>query len=254
MNWRLLYTEANTGKYNMDTDVFFAENMNENEIVLRFYKWNPYCISLGANQNVEEIDIKKVNEDGIDLVKRPTGGRAVLHAEELTYSIIFPSGFLTPRKIYNEVNFAIKKGLVIYNSKLECIELENENADFASFYESNLSSACFSVSAKSELKFNGKKLVGSAQRKFKNSILQHGSILCGEFHKRITDYLNLSLTEKEQVKLEIQNKTIDLSKILKEEVNYEKLMLSLTKGFKDYFDCSFSYYNEPNINLGKALV
>ena len=69
------------------------------------------------------------------------------------------------------------------------MELEKSQPDFREFYKEGHSAVCFAVPAKSELKFDGRKLVGSAQRKFGNVILQHGSILCGEFHKKIVDYL-----------------------------------------------------------------
>jgi lipoyl(octanoyl) transferase len=253
MKWHLLYTGANSGKYNMETDVLLSENLKSNEIILRFYQWNPYCISLGANQNINEMNYHKIINDGIEIVKRPTGGRAVLHSEELTYSIIFPLGFLTPREIYNQVNLALRKGLILHNHKLNCIELENENVNFRKVYNSNFSSACFSVSAKSELKFKGKKLVGSAQRKFRDAILQHGSILCGEFHKKIVDYLNVNIDEQEQVKNEIENKTISLSEIIEKEIDYKKLLTSLINGFEKSFNCDFSSSYE-NLSVYSDIV
>jgi lipoate-protein ligase A len=250
-----LNTGSNVGKYNMDMDIYLSQNLSSDEIILRFYQWNPYCISLGANQDINEINRSKAKNDHLDVVKRPTGGRAVLHSEELTYSIIFPLNYLTPREIYNQVNFALRNGLMFYDKKLSNVELVSENVDFRRVYENNLSSACFSVSAKSELKFENKKLVGSAQRKFRNTVLQHGSILCGEFHKKIADYLNLSIDEQEQVRNEIENKTISLSKIIEKEIDYEKLRVSLIHGFEEYFNFSFlSSYEKLDVYLEKTLV
>ena len=115
----------------MQFDIALAKSLSVNEAVLRLYRWKPYCISLGANQNIDDINEKKAIADGFDVVKRPTGGRAILHAEELTYSVAYPaSGDLTPRQLYSEINKAIKKGLVYFNSGLSDVELENEQPHF----------------------------------------------------------------------------------------------------------------------------
>lgn len=230
----ILDTEINSGEYNMQTDISLAENISSDEIVLRFYRWKPYCISLGANQDFDDINIANTKKDGLDVVKRPTGGRAVLHSEELTYAIFFPEGFLTPRQVYNEVNFALRGGLVMYDPKLSDIELESQN-NLSRIYKENKTFTCFSTSAKSELKYRGKKLVGSAQRKFKNAILQHGSILCGDFHKKIVSYLNINENEKRVIRKQIEDRTIDLHEILGRSINYDKLIASLTIEFNSYF-------------------
>ena len=104
MNWKFLNSGVNSGKFNMDFDVFLAENFVQGNAVLRLYRWNPYCISLGANQSLEDINTSKTRYHQIDVVKRPTGGRAILHSQELTYSVIYP---IEPRasakNIYNEI-------------------------------------------------------------------------------------------------------------------------------------------------------
>lgn len=224
----------------MDFDLQLAKNYSPDEVVLRLYRWNPYCISLGANQKFEEIDIEKAKADYIDVVKRPTGGRAILHSEELTYSFIYPIDYKTSaHDLYKQINFALKQGLSIYDSRLSDIVLEHIQPDFKNFYRQEKSSICFAVSAKSEINFKNKKLVGSAQRKLGNVILQHGSILCGDYHLKIVDYLKIPEPNKIEIKDEIVNSTIDIKTILKEEVNYLKLSSSLKKGFEKHFNCEF---------------
>ncbi len=230
----VLDMEVSSGEYNMKKDIFLAENIPPDEVMLRFYRWQPYCISLGFNQNFSDINLDDAKRDNLDIVKRPTGGRAVLHSEELTYSVVFPEGFLTPRQIYNEVNFALKMGLVIYDFRLSDIELENQN-NLSQMYKENKTITCFSTSAKSELKYKGKKLVGSAQRRFKNSVLQHGSILCGNFHKKIVNYLNINEGHKQIIKNQMDNKTTDLHEIFYQNIDYDKLVVSLIAGFNEYF-------------------
>jgi lipoate-protein ligase A len=116
--------------------------------------------------------------------------------------------------------------------------LEEEQPDFPSIYKENTGAICFAASAKSELKYSGRKLAGSAQRKFKNSILQHGSILCGSFHKKIIDYLNIDKEERKIIRSELIERTIELKSILKKDIDYELLSEALVLGFQEYFEIS----------------
>ncbi len=236
MNWVFLSSGINSGKFNMETDLFLAMNCEPDEAIFRLYRWDPYCISLGANQNENIINYNEAKKNNISVVRRPTGGRAILHAQEITYSVIYPlNNNISARELYSNINFALKNGLEKYSKKLNKIELENEQPDFSILYKENSGAICFAASAKSELKYDGKKLAGSAQRKFKNSILQHGSILCGSYHTKIVKYLNLPEEEKEILKSEIIEKTIDLESILKKEIKYELLAEALAVGFHEYF-------------------
>ena len=241
MKWFFINSGSNTGKYNMDYDLQLAKSYKDDEIILRLYRWAPYCISLGANQSPNSINSVLARQDNVDVVIRPTGGRAVLHSEELTYSVVYPLDFLSSsRDIYRQLNLAILKGLKIYDSRLSSFELENHQPNFAEIYKQEDNAVCFAVSAKSEIKFSGKKVVGSAQRKFEKVVLQHGSILCGPFHKRITHYLNLRDEKKEEIEKEIDENTIELSKILNERIDYSRLALSICKGFEEHYNITFS--------------
>jgi lipoyl(octanoyl) transferase len=243
MNWRFTNTGFNSGKFNMEYDMQLAKNCKPEEAVLRLYRWRPYCISLGANQNIDSINIKKTEEDNIDVVKRPTGGRAILHAEELTYSVVMPiNRDSSARNIYAEINKALSEGLSLYSDKLASVELESSQPDFRKFYREEQSAACFAVPAKSELKFDGRKLVGSAQRKLGNVILQHGSILCGEFHKKIVNYLVVDEENYNKIMLLLDH-TADLYSITGQEVNYDLLMQSIADGFEAHFCIKFDEIN-----------
>lgn len=241
MIWRFQNTGFNTGKFNMDYDLQLAEECKPGEAILRLYRWTPYCISLGANQPVESINKKKACEDGLDIVKRPTGGRAVLHSEELTYSVVYPiAGNTSAHNLYHQINMALAKGLMIYDDSLTGVDLENIQPDFLTHYKNNKASElCFVMPAKSELKLSGRKLVGSAQRKLNNVILQHGSILTGKFHQRLVNYLNLSADEIKKIKTEIEQKTIELESILNKEVDFDRLSTSIKEGFEIYFGKKF---------------
>jgi len=223
----------------MDFDLELVKHFSGSP-VLRIYQWKPYCISLGANQDFNSIDQRKVFVDGIEIVKRPTGGRAILHAEELTYSVVYPiSSEKSPKQIYLEINLALKEGLINYNSKLESIDLEHTQPHFPSFYKDAKSTLCFAVSAMNELNYDGKKVAGSAQRKIGNIILQHGSILCGSYHKKIIDYLNLPSEKVAEIDHEIESTTTELETILDDKINYSKLSQSIKKGFENHFNIKF---------------
>ena len=242
MRWRVLDTGSNNGRINMDVDVHLTESCSPDEAVLRFYRWNPYCISLGVNQKIEEINLEKAKQDNIDVVYRPTGGRAILHAEELTYAVIYPiDENISFRNIYHEINLALIKGLINYSSVLSTLEMENIQPNFQNFYKEQLSALCFAVPAKSEIKYAGKKLVGSAQKKMKHALLQHGSILCGDYHLKILNYLNFSPEKIIIMKEELSNKTTDLFSILGYMIDYSRLKESLIKGFHDHFNVDMGF-------------
>src|SRR3990170_2010536 len=214
MKWRVFDSGFNTGKMNMDVDLHLAESCKHDEATLRFYRWNPYCISLGANQNIDE----------------------------LTYSVIYPIDENTSfRNIYHEINLALIKGLINYNSVLSSLEMENIQPNFSNFYKEQLAAICFAVPAKSEIKYDGKKLVGSAQKKMKHALLQHGSILCGDYHLKILEYLNFSREKIIFMKEEFSTKTTALFSILGNSIDYSRLTESLIKGFQDHFKIDMEF-------------
>ena len=236
MTWKYLNTGKNTGSFNMEFDLGLVRDSLPGQITLRLYRWDPYCISLGANQDVSEINTDKAKADGIHVVKRPTGGRAILHSEELTYSVVMPlTTEISPRGVYQQINLALLEGLKIYDDSLSELELEGVQPDLPAFYKQNLSAACFGVPAKSEIKYLGKKAAGSAQRKMGSVLLQHGSIMCGNYHVNLTDYLNLPEDERLSIKQELLNKTTELESILGYETDYLKLAESIVSGFEKFY-------------------
>ncbi len=224
----------------MDFDIQLAENCRNDAAYFRLYRWKPYCISLGHNQKYEDINLEKATTENIDVVKRPTGGRAILHAEEITYSVIHPlNGSISPMEIYRKISTALTKGLAFYDSRLADTDLENIQPNFVELLKESKGIACFASTAKSEVKFKGKKLIGSAQRKMNNIVLQHGSILTGNYHLKITDYLNLPGEEIDLIKSYLSERTIDLEEILEQKTDFDKLSLSLVKGFEQEWRINF---------------
>lgn len=234
----------------MEYDIKLARLCPDDEAYLRFYRWKPFCLSLGANQKFEDIDLVKLSNDNIDIVKRPTGGRAILHADELTYSFVIPtaSGF-SSSDIYRKISLSLVNGLVKYDPMMTGVELETLQPDFAKLLLEPKGAACFASTAKSEVKFNSKKLIGSAQRKMNSVILQHGSILCGDFHLKLVNYLCCNSVERDSIKNELYSSTIDLFSILKKEINYPYLVECLTAGFEYEWGINFEKGYKPEIIL-----
>lgn len=236
MIWHFIDSGFNSGEYNMKFDLELARECKFDEAFFRLYRWNPYCISLGANQSFEDIDLTKTTRDKIDVVKRPTGGRAILHAEEWTYSVIFPLNYqYSPKEIYEMISEALISGLTRYNPLLSKSELENVQPNFPKLLEEPSGVLCFASTAKNEVKFSGKKIIGSAQRKLDKSILQHGSILCGAYHQKLVEYLKIDAPTRIKLEKELTEKTIEIETILNEPVNYDHLKTCLMRGFEDFF-------------------
>ena len=249
MIWHLIESGFKTGSHNMEFDLHLAKSCNDKNAYFRLYRWKPYCISLGANQSIDDINIDKVNQDNIDIVSRPTGGRAILHAEEITYSVVMPiNNNLSPKEIYNKISLSLIRGLAFYNPKLFDTELENLQPDFPALLKQPSGMMCFASTAKNEVKFEGKKLVGSAQRKLNDVVLQHGSILCGTFHRKLADYLNSDDDVISDLETELTNSTIEIETILNTKTNYESLTRCLIEGFEDEWKIKLI----PNHELEKS--
>lgn len=246
--WELIDTGENSGEFNMGFDLALVEKCRtDNIFYLRFYKWNPYAISLGYNQNNlakgYTIDKERCSQDMIDIVRRPTGGRAVLHSEELTYSVITKST-RPARVIYGEIAQAILNGLKQIdesNNELRFLSLTVSNPDILKLSKTGMYNLCFNTAIKNEINLNGKKLVGSAQRDFGDVVLQHGSILIGNHHKNIVNYFYIDENIKQRLRKEIDEKTICLNDILKRNVTYEETAEALVKGFESTLKIEFSF-------------
>jgi lipoate-protein ligase A len=197
------------GRFNMAADVFFAESYFQIPVI-RFYGWKPWCLSLGVHQKDNVVDRDALKSAGIDLVRRPTGGRAVFHARELTYSVIFSKKVTTHKDLYRYIHEIIAVALKGLGFP---VELTGGNMRIPQLNQGAEDFPCFSYSAESEIQYRGKKIVGSAQRIYPESILQHGSILFEEEHSRLPEFLKTSKTVKDQISSEIIDKTVSLAQI-----------------------------------------
>lgn len=241
-NWVFLDTGESTGKFNMEYDLELVNKCAQTDkSFFRLYRWKPYCISLGFNQHKSgreyELDYDKCKNDGIDIVTRPTGGRSVFHSEEITYSVVLKTK-LSVHQLHKEISCALISGIQLIepeNYKLKKISFNNRMPDLFKLIKTGMYNFCFNTSVRYEVNYLGKKLIGSAQRKFGDVVLQHGSVLLGGHHKNIVDYFKLTNEARKIMRNELHFKTISLGEILQREVSYDEAADSLKTGFIQYF-------------------
>ena len=166
--------EINTGAFNMQKDGDLLENAIKDKLsepIFRLYGWSPACVSLGRNQKIAFIDENFLQSNNIDIVRRLTGGRALLHDNEITYSYVCPVSSLEHGENVTESYKEISQIFIDKFKKLG-IELEFGGKPARGHFD-----YCMLVSTGADLCCNGKKLIGSAQFRKEGYILQYGSIL-----------------------------------------------------------------------------
>ncbi len=194
---------------------------------LRFYLWNPVSLSIGRNQKIKDINLIECKNRNIEITKRPTGGKAVLHQGEITYSFVAgkKDGFSDSIfDSYIEISKAIIKGLEnLTKNKLFSIgDKPSNDYKFKSF--------CFSSSTVSDINYLGKKVVGSAQYRKGENFLQHGSILINQDFNILSSLFNNSIDT---------NELINLSEILGYIPQREKVIECLIEAFESFFSVDF---------------
>jgi len=187
--WYLLHSPPSTGASNMAMDealmLFAAES---NAWICRVYTWNAPTLSLGRNQRASgAYDLPRIVDQGIDVVRRPTGGRAILHDREVTYSVVGPvrdAGDL--RESYARINRLLVAALRTLGVAATVVE-DPGSRDPGLEQPGVL--PCFHHPSVGEITFKGRKLVGSAQWRSDDVLLQHGSILVDDDQMRLSSLL-----------------------------------------------------------------
>ena len=174
MRWTLLVEETpHPGWYNMAVDQALLDlSAAHGEGFLRCYRWKPHCLSFGRHEPaLRRYDQSRIRQDNIDVVRRPTGGRAVWHAGELTYAVAAPTDvFGSLHSAYRHIHDTVRAALA-------SLGVPATLAAPPARQEGLSSGACFSQPVGGEVMVNGRKVVGSAQIRQRGAFLQHGSIL-----------------------------------------------------------------------------
>ena len=238
--WRLLLTPPSRGAWNMAVDEALLESVGRGDSLpaLRLYAWQPPCLSLGYAQSFSDVDIPRLKERGWELVRRPTGGRAILHTDELTYSVIAPvheprlAGALL--ESYNRLAGALLDALRRLGLPVEMQERS------AASRAGNVNPVCFEVPSSYEITVRGKKLVGSAQARRKEGILQHGSLPLSGDLARITQVLvfpDEAVRARAAERLLARAATVE--SVLGRPVTWEEAAQALVTAFRDVLNLDF---------------
>ena len=233
--WRILCHGKLSPEMNMAIDeaVFLEVIRGNSKPTLRFYDWNPPTLSYGYNQNIDkEIDFDLAKKKGFGYVRRPTGGRMVLHKDEVTYSVIAPIAGNLEGNITNSYS-AISQALAAGLNRLG-IQAEFEKGTLSSSHQRKATNPCFTSSSKYELKLGNKKIVGSAQVRKKNCLLQHGAILLNYDQMEIAEILpNLTASERNKIGNYIKRKTTAINDNIEKKISFDVAVQNLILGFKD---------------------
>lgn len=236
MIWRLIPYQSYHAFQNMAIDeAIFRETLkNKKPPTLRFFGWSPAAVSIGYFQDVQkEIHVSRCRSAGVDIVRRITGGKAVYHLDEVTYSLAagswerrFPDGIL---RTYEILSSCLVRGLAELGVRASLAETG------VSRRKTDRASCCFSEPAGKELLVDGRKICGSAQTRSHGGFLQHGSLLM-TFDPAAT----ASLIRSPEPVEELRSRVVGLNELTDVPVSAKKLCEALRRGFCDELGIDFA--------------
>ncbi|MCA0147643.1 lipoate--protein ligase family protein [Rossellomorea vietnamensis] len=237
--WRFIDSGNCSPSYNMALDEALLDWHSEGKIppTIRFYGWDPATLSVGYFQKVEkEINLDAVKEHGLGFVRRPTGGRGVLHEHELTYSVIVseehPEMPRTVTEAYRVISEGILKGF--QGLGLEAYFAVPRTAEEREGLKNPRSAVCFDAPSWYELVVEGRKVAGSAQTRQKGVILQHGSILLDlDEDKLFSLFKYPSDRVKERMQRAFKSKAVAMNEISSVPVTMDMAKEAFKKGFEE---------------------
>ena len=237
--WRLIITSPARGAWNMALDQSILEHIGrgESKPTLRLYAWTPACLSLGHAQPFADVDVQRLKQHGWEVVRRATGGRAILHTDELTYSVIAPAN--EPRvegsilESYNRLAQALLLAVKSLEIPVEVKEGKVENSTAPN-------PVCFEVPSTYEITVNGKKLIGSAQARKKEGVLQHGSLpLTGDLTRICQALVFENESAREEAAKRLLERATTVESALGQVISWETAAQAFVKAFEAQLGLSF---------------
>ncbi len=239
--WRLVWEpEPQPGPWNMAVDEALLVSVVEGASppVLRLYAWDPPCLSLGIAQPFADVDETRLRARGWDVVRRPTGGRAILHTDELTYAVLAPMHEPRVQGDVLDAYYRLAQGLLAGLKRLGLpVSLERQREAWQRERENPV---CFHVPAVYEITVAGKKILGSAQSRKLRGVLQHGTLpLTGDI-TRILDVLAFPSEEAREIaRRRLRERAATLHDLLGREVSWEEAAHALVEGFRQALNITF---------------
>jgi lipoate-protein ligase A len=197
---------------------------------LRLYAWAPACLSLGHAQSFADVDTARLKSHGWEVVRRLTGGRAILHTDELTYSVIAPPD--EPRvagsilESYNRLAGALMRA--VHDLGLP-VEMKEGKADSSG----TDNPVCFEVPSTYEITVHGKKLIGSAQARRKEVVLQHGSLpLTGDLTRIVQALVFADESARDKAGQRLLERATTVASVLGREVDWGTAAQAFVRAFE----------------------
>jgi lipoate-protein ligase A len=236
MVWDLITDGALDGSSNMAIDAALLDEIDSSpqpRTIVRFYQWRRPTISLGRNQKIEKaVDAEYCEAKGIDIVYRPTGGRAVLHDDELTYAVISNDSSCFGDTIYGNYK-RVSEALCLGYRNLGVDAVLAPDTRKPDFSENDGDPPCFISPSRYELMAGGRKIVGSAQRRVRASFLQHGSM-------PITfDYESLGLAMRIRDIETLKREMAGVAEFLPQRPAIGHIRTAFIQAFQQYFSIEF---------------
>ncbi|AQQ52395.1 lipoate--protein ligase family protein [Planococcus lenghuensis] len=250
--WMFIDSGHNSPAFNMAMDEVLLNWHSDGKIppVLRFYGWEPAGISVGFFQKVNgSIDTVSAERLGIPLVRRQTGGKAVLHDQELTYSVLVSEAHPAMPKTVKDAYLVLSQGLLEGYKKLG---IRTEFAIPESTSASG-SAVCFEEPSWYELTVDGKKAAGSAQTRKKGVILQHGSIPLALNEDKLFDlFIYPNEHVKEKVRAAFRNRAVAINDLLPQPVSFNEVKAAFQAGFEQGLSITLQPFDPPAEMLAEA--
>ena len=253
--WRLLNSGYQDGAMNMAIDEALVIAVSEGIVppTIRFYGWTPACLSLGYAQKASEVYWEECADRGIGVVRRTTGGRAILHDREVTYSVVAAEDNPLVSGTILQSYLKISQGLLLGLQKLGIPAEVISHKDLDKLG----TAACFDSPAFYELVVKGRKAVGSAQCRKQGMILQHGSIIRDLDIEQLFAVLTFSSEEvRNKMKVAFKRKACSLEEAAGRRLSDEEVIENVTAGFAEGFGIRLvpGKLTEREIELAKELV
>jgi lipoate-protein ligase A len=240
--WRFIDSQFQDSATNMAIDEAMLILHSQGKIppTVRFYGWNPATLSIGYFQKAEkEIHLEAVQKYGLGFVRRPTGGRAVLHDQELTYSVIVSESHPIVPQSVTEAYRVISMGLLhgFQNLGLEAYFSTPTTEKEREALKKPRSAVCFDAPSWYELVVEDRKVAGSAQTRQKGVILQHGSILMDIDQDMLFDVFRFPSDRiKERLKSNFATKAVAINQLRSSPASLEEVKVAFRKGFEQGFN------------------
>lgn len=250
--WYFINSGACRPSFNMALDEALLDWHSEGLLppIVRFYGWTPATLSIGYFQQVKkEINMEEVKKHNLGFVRRPTGGRGVLHEHELTYSIIVSEDYPNMPVTVTEAYRVLSEGLLIgfQNLGLDAYFSIPDTDEKKTDLKKPRSAVCFDAPSWYELVVEGKKVAGSAQTRQKGVILQHGAILLDLDEDKLVSLFNYpSEAVKARVRRGLPEKAVAINRLREIPATMDECVAAFKNGFEEGLDVNLEPYSLTN--------